>query len=152
MVRSSGIYVHTHDLVLFPGELGPTSVDLSKATRLKDIIFWINSLGPEWVTAALRTVTPNHRDLRQISISEAHLSILTGYYYDTEVQLVEEQALGQWLELDRVLAQLRESHSVSLKVVCPALLEKEKSVRDLMGRLLPEATRGGTVILFDDAW
>ena len=149
MVRPFNIWVHINNLILSPDELGTTPVDLSKAIRLKDVTFWIDSLGSERVTAALRTITPSHRDLRQISISAAHISILIEYRSDTEVRLAEERTLGQWLELDRVLAQLWESHSFPPKIVCGALLEKEKPVRDVMGRLLPEATRGGTVNLFD---
>ena len=124
---------------------GPTSVNLSKAARLKDMIFRIDSSGPAWVTAALRTITPEHRDLRRILIFEAHLSTFVGF--GATVPVVGEQTLGEWLELDRVLAQLWEAYSTPPKIMCRAPLWREIPARDLMGRLLPEATLGGTVNL-----
>ena len=46
----------------------PSELDLSKATKLKDIVFLCSLSGSEWIIAALRTITSNHRDLRQIAI------------------------------------------------------------------------------------
>jgi len=149
VVRPFGIYVHAHNLLLYPGNFGPTSVDLSRATRLKDVTFRICSRGVEWVTTALRTIAHKHRDLRQISISAAYLSNLPDG--DISVREVEQQTTGQWLELDRLLAQLWESHSIPPEIMYRGLSWDEKDARGLMRRLLPEATRGGTVNLVD-AW
>jgi len=109
--------------------------------------FRIDSLDPKWVTITLRTITSKHRDLRQILISAAYFSKLIGFHIDFDVRVAERQTAGQWLELDRLLAQLWESHSTPPKIMCRALSGKEKDIRDLMGRLLPEVTVGGTANL-----
>jgi len=149
MVRPFGIYIHADSLLPFLGKLGSTSVDLSKATSLKNVTFRINLSGPEWVTIALKTVTPEHRNLLQISISADYYPTIVMFDADDTVRGVEEQTPGQWLELDRLLTQLWESHTIPPKVLCRVPSWKEKSARDSMGCLLPEATRGGTVNLFD---
>ena len=143
-------YLHyTNNLLLSLDKLGTTPVDLSRAMRLRDMTFWINSLGPEWATIALRTITSNHQDLRQISIYAVHFSNLVKLGVGINIREAEKRTIGQWLELDQLLAQLWELNSTPPKIVCRALSWKEKNVRDLMGRLLPEATVGGTVNLFD---
>lgn len=43
------------------------SLDLSKATKLKNVSF--NSDGIQWITTTLGTTASDHRDLRNISIS-----------------------------------------------------------------------------------
>jgi len=111
--------------------------------------FRINLSGPKWATAALRTITPKRQDLLQISISAAYYPTIAMFETDATMQGVEEQTTHQWSELDRLLAQLWESHPVPPKILCRAPSWKEKSARDLMGRLLPETTRGGTVNLFN---
>ena len=61
---------------------------------------------------------------------------------------IGEQALAQWLELDRILGQLRESHSITPEILYYyASSRDEKTIRDLVGRLLPEITGGGMVNL-----
>ena len=144
-----GICIDTENSLLFLGGSGQNSVDLSRATKLKDVTFRIDSSGPEWVTTALRTITPNHRDLLQISISAAYYPTIVMFNTDDVIQGAEGQTTRRWLELDQLLAQLWELNSTPPKIVCHALSWKEKNVRDLMGRLLPEATVGGTVNLFD---
>ena len=42
--------------------------DLSKAERLKGAVFRAKSLCVGWIATALRTITPKHQDLQQISI------------------------------------------------------------------------------------
>ena len=43
------------------------SIDLSKATGLKDMVFsW--KWNPQWVIMTLRTITHNHRNLQRISL------------------------------------------------------------------------------------
>lgn len=50
----------------------------------------------------------------------------------------------EWLELDRILVQLRESHSIHLKVL---LWADEQKAKSWMECLLPEVMAGGTVCL-----
>ena len=69
---------------------------------------------------------------------------------DTVMREVEEQTLGQWLELDRLIVELWGSYSIPPKILSCALLFKEETARDLMGRLLPGTTEGGTTNLFGD--
>jgi len=97
---------------------------------------------------ALRTITPNHRDLRQISISAYHLAILLAICDGREV---EERAVGQWLELDRLLVQLWESYSIPLTILLWTPYKGE-TARELLGLLLPETTGGGRIDLFDDVF
>jgi len=100
----------------------------------------------EWVTIVLQTITPKHRDFRQISISMFYLSIFVLLGAETAIREVEEQTIEQWLELDRLLVQLWEPYSIPPKILCCA----GETAHDLIGRLLPETTGGGTVNLFDD--
>jgi len=46
----------------------PGSFDLSKATRLRDLVFRPESQSVEWITMALQTITPEHQDLQRVSI------------------------------------------------------------------------------------
>ena len=110
--------------------------------------FEIGSPAVEWVTIALRTITPGHRDLRRISITADHFSTIITVRATNVPQNVEEQTRGQWAELDCLLVQFRELYSIPPRVVCYAMWENEGEVRDLMGRLLPETTGGGMANLF----
>lgn len=53
---------------------------------------------------------------------------------------------AEWLELDRLLAQLRESHSIRLRVMyeAPSSMDRELA-RGYMKCLLPEVITRGTV-------
>jgi len=130
--------------------MGSHSADLSKATILKDVAFRVISWNVKWITTALRTVTPQHRDLRQISIFAAHYSTLVNIGGNVR-RITGEQTLGQWLELDRLLAQLWESHSIRPKILYNAFPGKEKIIRDWVGCLLPEITERGVIDLVS-AW
>ena len=124
------------------------SFDLSKATRLKDLTFRTNSWHTGWVTVALRTITPDHRGLRQISISPVYFSAILMLGVDAG-RYIGEQTLVQWSELDRLLSQLRESHSIPPMILCDTLSLYEVTTRDVVGSLLPETTGGGTINLVD---
>ena len=74
---------------------------------------------------ALRTVTPNHHYLHQIS-------------------LYAHRNYRNWLELDHLLTQLWESHPIRLKISYYALQGRGgEVVRSRMFRLLPEVTSRG---------
>ena len=114
----------------------PGPIDLSKATKLKDIVFRCDSACCGWVTATLGTITPEHQDLR-ISLCVPRVS---------NHQMNNPQAIGaentgmSWLDLDHSLVRLWESHSISLTVVNPQVGEGAKG---LIEYLLPEVTRRG---------
>ena len=125
-----------NDLLQCPGELDPFSVDLSKVKILKDVTFRVALWDVEWITTALRTVTPQHQDLRQISIFVDHYSTLANIGADVE-RITRERIREQWSRLDHLLAQLWESHSIRPKILYKAFPGKEKIIRDWMGYLLP---------------
>jgi len=53
---------------LFLYMLGSTSVDLSRVTRVRDLCFRVELQRIDWITVVLQTITPEHRDLGEISI------------------------------------------------------------------------------------
>ena len=142
-VRQFDDRVHTDNLLLYLAPPAPTKVDLSKATRLKDLTFRVGSSHPEWVTTALQTITTGHRDLQKISISLVHHSTTVLSSVDAR-EYIEEQHNWHWLELDRLLGRLWVSHSIPPKILCYALSQKEEAVRTLVGGLFPETTVRGT--------
>jgi hypothetical protein len=90
-----------------------TQVSLSRATKLKDLQFMFR-FHPRLLLTTLRTVTSDHRMLEQI-----RLTILTsrGLRDCEEIWRVDGgAAYEEWLELDRLLAQLNESHPIRLRV------------------------------------
>lgn len=123
------------------------SINLSKATKLKDVVFGTH-LDPKWIIASLRAVTHDHRDLQQITITIPYV------LYHLDPQFVDgvrfmhtdgEAMYQRWLELDRVLAQMRESRSVRLKVLYNSPSTMERRARGCVEELLPEVTTRGTV-------
>ena len=126
--------VRTSNSFLFVPVGRSSLVDLSEATRLDRVAFLFGG-GPGWVARTLRTITPNH-NLQQISLS---LSISI-----EDRDNFEDAACNEWLELDRVLSQLWEWHSVRPKVMYwVSWYATVESAMGCMKSLLPEvATRG----------
>ena len=145
MVRLFGICSRTDGLLLFLDELaGPASIDLSKATELKDLVFPPEPLRVKWVITALQTITPERRNLRQISI---HLP----YYLTLAVvltnlrQTIGEAGFEKWLNLDRLLIQFLESRSIRPKTISMM----NHGIGDHIGRLLPEITKRGVIDILE---
>jgi hypothetical protein len=111
------------------------SVDLSRTTRLKDVVFRWGALSAEWVITTLQTISPKHQDLRQITIEVPH------HFTRLNVGAIGDTALGQWLDLDRLLVQFWESRSIRPRVVCS--MGQNRS--DCVGCLLPEITKRGLI-------
>jgi len=68
----------------------------------------------------LRTVTPSHRNLQEISlyVPDVPYGPTLNYADSANVKrAVGEAIYEQWMELDRLLAQLWESHSIHLTVL-----------------------------------
>ena len=104
VVRPFSICVRIYSLLLTPGKSWSVFGDLSKATNLGDVVFRPVSLDIEWIITALRTMTPEHRTLRQISIHAPYHSTL----YDVSGnarQAIGETVRRQWSGLDRFLVQ-----------------------------------------------
>ena len=92
---------------------------------------------------ALQTITPEHQDLRRISIHiPFYLTNGTG-----AGQTVGEAARREWLDLDRLLVQLWESRSIRPRVGYKGLGQrmKQQTTDYWVGCLLPEITRRGIV-------
>lgn len=125
-------------------------IDLSKAIRLKETTFAC-SFDPWWVIMALRSVTCNHRNLQRVSVIADWLLYRRGFCrFDPAniVNWVGEAVYLRWLELDRLLFRLWESHSVHLEVryeIPPSM--DEKRARGFMEEFFPELTSRGLVDL-----
>ena len=66
------VLLWSYDLPSFTGDLSHASIDLSKATKLKDVIFRPGSPTISWIIMTLQPIPSKHRDLRQISIHVPH--------------------------------------------------------------------------------
>ena len=134
-------------LPMSPAKPESASADLSRATRLKDVVFMCGRQGAEWVSTTLRTITPNHRNLQQISlyVPEVLYNTTLNRANPANVRgVIGEVTHEQWLGLDRRFVQLWESHSIR-----PKLLYYLPPGEDLDGptsrveSLLPEIMRRG---------
>ena len=116
---------------------------LSKATKLGDVVFQSETLGVEWITLAVRVITREHRDLRQISVNVPfHLTCL--YLNGGIRKIIGDELFEQWLDLDRVLVYIWESLSIHTNVRWTGGVQKGFS-GDYIECLLPEMTRRGMV-------
>lgn len=77
------------------------SINLSRATKLEEAVFRAISRDVRWVTGGLRTITPAHKDLREVSLIIPSLATDRGF---------DEDAHTQRAGLDRVLVQLCQPH------------------------------------------
>ena len=132
--------VRTDNLTLFQVGPDPGSFDLSTATKLHDLVFRPESQNAEWITMVLQTITPEHRDLQQISIHMPYYLTLLGMGVG---EFVGEATCREWLDLDRFLVQFWESRSIWLKVGCVRLGHEQQRTDDCIGSLLPEMTKRG---------
>ena len=99
VVRLSGFFVEIDTLLPFTGGLTRSSINLSKAIRLKDTQFNCGGLSTKWIAMALQTITSRPGDLRQIVI---HIYNPTFNDPGADIrQMVGEVVYGEWLDLDR---------------------------------------------------
>ncbi|KAF9644799.1 hypothetical protein BDM02DRAFT_841941 [Thelephora ganbajun] len=121
-----------------------TSINLSKATKLRAATFRALSLSVAWITMALQTISPRHQDLRQISIHACHdLALAT-----IDANMMQSFG-GQWLDLDRLLVQLWESRSIQTKLMHVTPVQETQDMGEQVGRWLPEATERGIIDLVE---
>ena len=118
------------------------SIDLSKATKLKDVTL-VSERYPRFIASTLKTVTPDHRNLRQITVFTTDIL----YSMDSNPHN-QKTTRAEWLGLDSVFIKLWESHSIHPKVQydLPSLMDAEK-VRQSVESLFPETTRREVVDL-----
>jgi len=92
----------------------------------------------------LRTIPLKHRDLRQISICGPYHSIHArgaAGIGRTIGEAIPEMIRQQWLELDSLLVQFSESHSIRPGVTWGSPAWNMRDRIDIIELLLPEATR-----------
>jgi hypothetical protein len=149
VVHPFGICARTDNLLLFPAGSKSTSLDLSKATKIKDVVFQPISQSVEWITATLKTI-PKHRDLQEVSIYLPSYVAITGVGRNAS-QVIGEENWGEWLDLDRLLVQFWESGSIRPKVVCPMRAKRGLDPRHRVEYrcLLPEITKRGIIDLVE---
>ena len=117
------------------------SINLSKATKLKDIVFRCKELSSEWINMTLRTITPKHRSLQQISI---HIPCIGDYMYDhSVVNLLRDPLPLQWSDLDRLLVEFWELCSIRSKVVCSRTRRGSATAADWAKYFVPESVERG---------
>jgi len=145
VVRPFGSFLHTENLYLFPAGLASALVDLSKATKLKDVTFQVNSPSVSWIATVLRTITPKHRDFRQISISIPYNSFQLHRIWPATQETIRRQGL----DLDRLLVQIWESHSIHPRMTCGVPAWDEEGVKGPIDWLLPEVARRGIMDLVE---
>jgi hypothetical protein len=119
------------------------SIDLSNATKLKDVVFQPISRNVKWIPAILRTAL-KLRDLREISIYLPNYITATSVGTDIGRVIGEENG-REWLDLDRLLVQFWESSSIRPKVVCSTQMDTGNSIGYQC--LLPEITKRGIIDL-----
>ena len=133
------------DSLLFLADPRLALFDLSKATRLGDVIFRPGSLKIKWITSAVRIVTHKHRDLRQIWIDVGCRLTCSPSGEDIK-QTIGEGTVEQWLNLDRTLVNLWESLSIRTNVIWTRG-RSNGVVADHIGSLLPAMTKRGMVTI-----
>ena len=93
----------------------------------------------EWITLAIQTITPKHRDLRQICIHFPYNQAFAGGSANVE-QTIGGAICDEWLALDCAFVQLWESRSIRLEFTYIGL-GKEKEMSESIDCLLPETTK-----------
>ena len=102
---------------------------------------------PGWIIETLQTVTSNHKELKWVTLQAVSRRGLNEGCEGVKDAIGETSYRG-WLELDQVLAQLCESHSVQLRVAYNLHVDMDGSKeRDRMEVLLPEVMARGLVDL-----
>ena len=111
---------------------GMPLVDLSKLTKLKDVVFGCPDI--QRITMTLQTAESTN--LEQITI----------IYPIDFGQVIMESAYREWKDLDRLLLQFWVSYSIRPKIRYEQWNER-RDLRDVAPRLLPELTSRGAVDL-----
>jgi len=109
-------------------------LDLSTATKLRDLVFRSRQPNVRWITRALQSVKS---DLRRITLKPDPY---------TFINPIHETNFQEWWDLDRLLVQFRTSRSICPKVV-HEMKRDEEGMSGHALTLLPELTRRGLVDL-----
>ena len=139
----------------FPTDVHPPGeINLSQATKLKEIVFRCEALGSGWVIRTLETITPKHRDFQRVSVC-----IASGFGYVTaedcravELDIDDADPGMHWRDLNSLLVCLWESRSVRTTVVCPQhhTMNGGREMKDWTRYLLPEVMRRGNADITEE--
>ena len=112
---------------------GAPSLDLSRATKLKDVEFnYCRNI--QWITTTIKTI--ESKNFQQITIS----------YGNTPISFkIKEAVLQEWQDLDHLLVRLWTSRLIRPKIVYRREEGGEDEASGLVQRLLPELTRRGAI-------
>ena len=116
----------------------PPPLDLSKATKLKDVEFWLAGPYIRWIVMTLEP--PKLQERKTLSRSP---SARLPTFHD----LIEETVHQEWQDLDHLLVELWTSHSIFPKVT-PVIytgVERGNRLSELVESLLPELASRGAV-------
>ena len=116
-----------------PGKPRTAPLDLSVATKLRDLVFQCTGVNVRWVAMALQTV--ESKDLQWVTLRPD---------IPTSVDVIEGTVREEWQDLDRSLVQFWTSHSIRPQVIYSPV-SGVKDIRDHASNLLPELTRRGLV-------
>lgn len=86
----------------------------------------------------LDTITLKHKDFKRVSICFPDLFLFEGP--DRFRLTVGEETYSEWVDLDRTLIRLWESHMIHMKVICNIKERGAKVTYDDMKHLFPEMT------------
>ena len=125
-----------------PGQNTLTPIDISRGTNLKNVTFRCESWDSAWVVLTLKTITPEHRNLRCISLDIPFTNYDITDPEDRKIVDWYEKVnpYTRWSEIDRILVQFSELHPIRLELSCPRS-ETKRRVKDLAEYLFPEMTR-----------
>jgi len=140
-------YARTDNSLLL-AEQWSALVDLSKATGLKDVAFRTGLQYISWVTVALKSITPENRDLRQILIYAPYYSKIIDICGDVR-QFVMGATCRQWSDLDLLLVQIWGWHSICPGIVSETPIREGRDMRECFELLMPVVTRRGIVDLVE---
>jgi hypothetical protein len=119
------------------------SVDFSKTTRLKEVVFRLGGTLDVQIDIALKTLTSKHRDLQRVSI---HIPIRAPSIDDPVA--IRGAVDKQWMDLDRALIRLWETNAIPTQVIYTTEEGKEEG-REYIGGMLPEMTKRGILEAVD---
>ena len=146
----------SHLLGVWPaGEPTLNAIDLSTATKLKNVEFRCETFECGWLIMTLETIAPKHRDFQQVTI---HIPSFVSYVSAESLTMAEEEWIEnaspgvRWSDLDRVLIKLWESHMTRVKVIYPEpwISHVGREMKDWAVYLLPESTKRGITDLVQE--
>ena len=119
------------------------STNLSKAKKLRELVFHPDENNIIWVATTLKTITSEHRDLRKVLIRFHGLPNFNDRQTDARM-VVGDRLYSHWMVVDRTLIQLWELLAVCVEISYYSR-GHGKRAREFVECLLPESTRRGIV-------